>query len=944
MAHTPLKLSALTLALGLAFAVQAQAQTAPAPAGHQAAVARLASTTGRAPQISLHGATGGASFVRIDQSAGKAGLLRAFRATTDDSKRQAALQFFTEYGALFGVRNPGTELGAGVLAKDALGGTHLTQRQFHQGVPVYGAELKSHFDAAGNLLVVNGAFVPGIELDVRPVFTAQQAAASARKLVVDGLDAALAASVRSSRPTLLVYREGLAKGVEGANHLAWQVEVGNGQNVRETVFVSAHTGKLIDRVAGIHEAKNRQAFDAMNTTQPGPNYPNNPFWVEGAAFPTGNTEADNMIAASGEIYDLFKTAFGRDSFDGKGARMDSIFNRGNGCPNASWNGTYISFCPGTTTDDVTAHEWGHAYTQYTHGLIYAWQPGALNEAYSDIWGETVDRINGRGGDTPDAPRNTGVCTAFTNATQVTVTAPAAIAGVKSAGTATFGPQTFTLADTPVVVVNDGNTSAGSTVTDGCSFPFANGNDLVGKIAFMDRGVCGFTIKAKNAQLSGAVGVIIGNNTTGLINMSGVDSTVVIPSLSVSQADGTAIKAQTGVVARLQRGPGTENSVRWLMGEDSTAFSGAIRDMYNPTCYNHPGKVSDGQYSCGPNTSAGDSGGVHTNSGVVNHAYALLVDGGTYNGQTISAIGLTKAAHIYYRAQTVYQGPTSGFPEHADAIAQSCADLTGVNLKDLKTGALSGEIITAGDCQQVAKVAQAVELRVSPAQCGFTTLLQPSPPPACPSGTATTIVADNFDGGRRTGLKWVMSNQAGTAAGNAFTPRNFGVVTALPGGRAGYAMYGADITAGVCGGAGSQAGVQRLDSPEITIPANASSLRMSFDHWVSTEAGWDGGNVKVSVNGGAWVVVNPADFIFNPYNTTLATASAGNDNPMAGQPAFSGGDGGKVGGSWGRSIINLAPYAAPGAKVKIRFELGNDCAGGGLGWYVDDFSVYSCPVN
>ena len=39
-------------------------------------------------------------------------------------------------------------------------------------------------------------------------------------------------------------------------------------------------------------------------------------------------------------------------------------------PNASWNGAFISFCPGFTTDDVTGHEWGHAYTEYTHGLIY----------------------------------------------------------------------------------------------------------------------------------------------------------------------------------------------------------------------------------------------------------------------------------------------------------------------------------------------------------------------------------------------------------------------------------------------------------------------------------------------------------------------------------------------------------------------------------------------
>ena len=111
-----------------------------------------------------------------------------------------------------------------------------------------------------------------------------------------------------------------------------------------------------------------------------------------------------MILASKETYDLFFERLRPRLLRRRRRIMDSIFNRGYACPNASWNGTFISFCPGLTTDDVTGHEWGHAYTQYTHDLIYQWQPGALNESYSDIFGETIDRINGRGGDTPDDPR------------------------------------------------------------------------------------------------------------------------------------------------------------------------------------------------------------------------------------------------------------------------------------------------------------------------------------------------------------------------------------------------------------------------------------------------------------------------------------------------------------------------------------------------------------
>ena len=63
--------------------------------------------------------------------------------------------------------------------------------------------------------------------------------------------------------------------------------------------------------------------------------------------------------------------------------------------------------------------------------------------------------------------------------------------------------------------------------------------------------------------------------------------------------------------------------------------------------------------------------------------------------------------------------------------------------------------------------------------------------------------------------------------------------------------------------------------------------------------------------------------------------------MAGEPAFTGTDGGSVGGSWGRSIVNLAPYATPKDTIRLRFDIGNDGCTGNVGWYVDDLMVYKC---
>ena len=928
MARTTMQMSLISVLVGLALASQAQAQGSLS--GQSEALARLATASGGSAQVSLHSATGAARFVRL--AAAMRPSTKARGVAPDDSAMMASsAQFLADYGGLFGITSAGSELGVAAMAKDRQGGTHLTYKQLYQGLPVFGAELKTHFDAAGSLTVANGTFVPGIALNARPARTADEAGKTAITMVK--ASAGRAAKIAALQITLMVYREGLAKGVEGANHLAWQVEVGNRIDVREFVYVDAHTGKIIDTITGIHEAKNRRAFDgAGSATAPGPNYPGTPFWVEGQNFPTGLAEADNMIAASSDIYDLFKFAFGRDSFDGNGATMDSIYNRGYGCPNASWNGTFISFCPGTTTDDITAHEWAHAYTQYTDNLIYQWQPGALNEAYSDIWGETVDRLNGRGTDTPNTPRVTGVCAVDTTPSGVTITAPGAIAGLKPSGTAAFGPQTFTLSSRTVTGVGVGTTNAACAALPA--------NSLTGQIAFIDRGTCGFSVKAKNAEDAGAAAVIIGNNTGGtvVVNMAATAGvTVTIPTLSVTQNDGTAIKAQlalTAVTASMTRlALPSYDTVRWLLGEDSTAFGGAIRDMYNPTCYGNPGKVSDAQYAC----STADSGGVHGNSGVANHGYALVVDGGSYNGQSITAIGLTKAAHIYYRAQSVYQGPTSGFPDHADALAQSCTDLTGVNLPSLTTGLPSGEVIAATDCAQLAKTALAVEFRTPPTQCQFIPMLAKSPPALCDTGTVTSILSDNFEGGKRTGVRWLLSH-AGTTAD--YTARDWGVAKGLPGNRPGFAIFAVDYTGGTCAVGGDQSGVMHLDSPEITIPAGATP-KLTFDHWMASEVGFDGGNVKISVNGGAWQLLKAVDFIYNAYNTALTTAAAGNTNPMAGEPAFSGADGGSVTGSWGRSIVNLAPYAVATDKVRLRFDLGTDGCGGTFGWYLDDVMVYQC---
>ena len=89
---------------------------------------------------------------------------------------------------------------------------------------------------------------------------------------------------------------------------------------------------------------------------------------------------------------------------------------------------------------------------------------------------------------------------------------------------------------PLRLASDGT---GPNVNDGCE---ALQGFVSGNIALLDRGTCTFTVKVKNAQLAGAVAVIIANNQgDSIFVMGGSDPSINIPSVFVSQTDGTTLK-------------------------------------------------------------------------------------------------------------------------------------------------------------------------------------------------------------------------------------------------------------------------------------------------------------------------------------------------------------------------------------------------------------------
>ncbi len=337
----------------------------PAAAVDQNTINQLVADTNGAAKVRTHTVTGAVRLASIPGT--KQGDLapQAARALTAPGKANA---FFKQYGRMFGMKDPDTELKQVGQMKGSIGDTVLVYNQKYAGLPVFGGVLKARFDSKNRLRTVTGTFLPNVAVSPTVTRTAAEVAAMAVSKVNNEKNAKIPAT--STRTTLMVYQNGLAKGVDLGVHLVWEVVVTNGLDIREFVYMDAHNGKFVDQITGTPDGLYRRAYDGNNEPTVPATYPNLPFWVEGDAFPTANTEANNMILSSQDTYDFYSRSFGRDSFDDAGAKLDSIFDRGYGCPNASWNGTFISFCPGFTADDVTAHEWSHAYTEYTDGLIY----------------------------------------------------------------------------------------------------------------------------------------------------------------------------------------------------------------------------------------------------------------------------------------------------------------------------------------------------------------------------------------------------------------------------------------------------------------------------------------------------------------------------------------------------------------------------------------------
>ncbi len=326
---------------------------------------------------------------------------------------------------------------------DALGYRHTRYQQTYKNVPIEGAIYLMH-EKNNRVQIANGKLVRDLNISVTPSIPEATALQSA----LQHINATLYAW---DDPT----HENLKKQIEACEdatfypagelviidpkfgekaeqyRLAYKFDIYAVEPLtRSVVYVDAHNGDVLTTVEKIHNCLDdpatdtstasgttnysedvyftacgdngeytlansspMQVFDAANTN----GYPQIPFTSNQAFFDEDPT-ANEVHWATQKTYEYFLNVHNRNSLDSSGMALYSWIHYGTDYNNAFWNGSWMTYGDGDsilftslTSPDVVAHEIVHGLTDFTADLNYSYESGALNESFSDIFGEVAER-------------------------------------------------------------------------------------------------------------------------------------------------------------------------------------------------------------------------------------------------------------------------------------------------------------------------------------------------------------------------------------------------------------------------------------------------------------------------------------------------------------------------------------------------------------------------
>ena len=376
--------------------------------------------------------------IKVKKEARKNGVVlekaKAGKSPGQEQDEDTARSFLRSKRGLLRISDPDKELRLARYSTDSLDYRHLRYNQIFRGLPVWPAELNVHLDQNGNVNLMNGAFVPTPKRIVtKPVWSAESALDVARRSFPQGDSAtadmpqliiyapvnkicrlawkiALSVSIESdwlvivdalNGSLLMAYNQVMQNGVPGSGADLF------GKNQQLNVWQENNLNYLIDTSKSMYDGtSNPPAIDKTRGAIIVMDMENNDTPPQGGAFEASyvtSTSNDSGWLPDGvslaycisETADYYLERHNRSSIDGNGRSAIGLVRVGQNYENAFWTTEYNALFFGDAKPyagalDVVAHEYCHGVTSFSCNLIYQDQSGALNEAFSDIFGEMVE--------------------------------------------------------------------------------------------------------------------------------------------------------------------------------------------------------------------------------------------------------------------------------------------------------------------------------------------------------------------------------------------------------------------------------------------------------------------------------------------------------------------------------------------------------------------------
>ncbi len=343
----------------------------------------------------------------------------------------SVIKFLDDNISLFDMKNLNNGFSPIKIEKDNLGFTHMKLQQTFNGKLVYGKTITIHFDKDGVISGMTGTLENRINSVVKKSNTPLNEKAAIEKAKLSKSFTELSETPVAKK---YVYFNGQAAyEVYKVNIVYEQPEIGSWE-----IFVDVYSGDIIDSISklrgdgattGTGVAVNGTSR-SLNVYQSGSQYQlkdvskpmtgtiktytaNNKNTETGTLVTSSTTTFTDKAAVSAHsyaevVYNFYKNLFNRNSIDGNGMSIDSVVHYGSKYNNAYWNGYKMIYGDGDGSVfkalsgdlDVVAHEMTHGVTESSANLVYANQPGALNESMSDVLGvlvQTYDKYNVKNG-------------------------------------------------------------------------------------------------------------------------------------------------------------------------------------------------------------------------------------------------------------------------------------------------------------------------------------------------------------------------------------------------------------------------------------------------------------------------------------------------------------------------------------------------------------------